>query len=448
MNEVMATCRLTSIVLACLALAAGWNNGWADSRGRDASRQKAAIADTREDSSRQEKRASHTARMRESLIKLVDEKFATWDQNRDGRLSADEVDRLIADPSVTGHEAAAVAAIHRYLRCEGNPTSITRRGLLTNAQQQIMHSENDGNQESAEGERDDSQPKFVSRYVRFSKHLEKAPRAVFTGKEAPTLEGIQQGALGDCYFMCVIGATVSRNPNTIRRMLRPNADGTTDVWFPGSKPFRVPRLTDSELALTSSAGDQGIWVNILEKALAKVKFAHPKTHESANDIDLDVMSRGGKIVSTIQLMTGHKAVEITIRKYNGKKYHQPARNEIPRLMTRLDTIFTKAFGANRLVCADIAPGVKGVDTPPGLNGKHAYAVLGYDRTTHTVTVWNPHGKDFTPKQSPPSPKNGYTVKGGVFEIPLRDFVRVFKAVNYETSATLTADTHQRRRGRA
>jgi hypothetical protein len=231
-------------------------------------------------------------------------------------------------------------------------------------------------------------------------------------------------------------------------MLRPNADGTTDVWFPGSKPFRVPRLTDSEIALTSSAGNEGIWVNILEKALGKKKFANPKTHQSDDDIDLDVMSRGGKIISTIQLMTGHKAVEVTIRKYKGKKFHRPARTEMPRLLTRLDSVFSKAFAANRLVCADIAPGIKGVDTPPGLSGKHAYAILGYDRATHTVTVWNPHGKDFTPKLSPPSPKHGYPVKNGVFEIPLKDFVRVFKAVNYETSAPLTAQVNRKRHGGA
>jgi hypothetical protein len=35
----------------------------------------------------------------------------------------------------------------------------------------------------------------------------------------PTLEGIRQGALGDCFFMCVIGATVNRDPQIVRRML-------------------------------------------------------------------------------------------------------------------------------------------------------------------------------------------------------------------------------------
>jgi hypothetical protein len=88
------------------------------------------------------------------------------------------------------------------------------------------------------------------------------------------------------------------------------------------------------------------------------------------------------------------------------------------------------------LCADIAPGVKGKDIPPGFVGRHAYAVLGYDQTSQMVTVWNPHGKDFTPKMSPRGPQHGYPVKNGVFQIPLDDFMRVFNAVTYETSAPL------------
>ncbi len=245
--------------------------------------------------------------------------------------------------------------------------------------------------------------------------------------------------------MCVIGATVNRDPQSIRKMLHANPDGTTDVKFPGSRRVRVPRLTDSEIALTSSAEDQGIWVNVLEKAFGTVKYAQPKTQHSDDEIDLDVISRGGKILSTIQLMTGHKAFAITIRQYKSKKYHLPTRADMPRMLARLDSTLSKAFAANRIVCADIAAGVKGKDIPPGLSGRHAYAVLGYDPATHIVTVWNPHGKDYKPKASPPNPTNGYTVKKGVFEIPLKDFARVFKAVTYETSASLTAAANPKRR---
>jgi Calpain family cysteine protease len=446
MVSVMTIRRPTFFVLACLLLTAGLDSGWADTRE---ARETEGTAATRDVSSVQAKRATLMNHWKQSFIKLIGENFAAWDQNRDGRLSPDEIDRLIADPSVTGLKAAAVASIHRYLRSDGAPAAITQRELLTEAQQQPLLPEQGKNGEPLRQDLYDGKPHFVSFYTYFGQHLKKAPRDLFTSGEGPTLEGIKQGSLGDCFFMCVIGATVNRDPQTIRKMLHANPDGTTDVRFPGSKRVHVPPLTDSEIALTSSAADQGIWVNVLEKAFGTVKYAQPKSHKSDDDIDLDVISRGGKIQSTVQLMTGHKASVITIRNYKNKKYHLPTRDEMPRLLARLDSTLSKTFAANRIVCADIAAGVKGKDIPPGLSGRHAYAVLGYDQKSHTVTVWNPHGKDYKPKASPPNPTNGYPVNKGVFEIPLKDFVRVFKAVTYETSTSLTADaSSKRRRGRA
>jgi Calpain family cysteine protease len=445
MVQAMTTRRPTFFILACLLLATGLNTGWSDSRGRAAARETEGTTATREISSAQEKRAAVMSHGKQSFIKLVGEKFAAWDQNRDGRLSPDEIDRLIADPQVVGLEAAAVASIHRYLRADGAPSAITQRELQTEAQQQPLLPEQGKNGEPLRQDLNDGKPRFVTFYTYFALHLKKAPRDLFTSDQGPTLEGIKQGSLGDCFFMCVIGATVNRDPQSIRKMLHANPDGTTDVKFPGSRRVRVPRLTDSEIALTSSAEDQGIWVNVLEKAFGTVKYAQPKTQHSDDEIDLDVISRGGKILSTIQLMTGHKAFAITIRQYKSKKYHLPTRADMPRMLARLDSAFSKAFASNRLVCADIAPGINGKDIPPGLSGRHAYAVLGYDPATHIVTVWNPHGKDYKPKASPPNPTNGYTVKKGVFEIPLKDFVRVFKAVTYETSASLTAAANPKRR---
>jgi len=430
----MRTRRAGFFIFACLLLVTGWNA----CRAETEENAKGGTAATRRNSASETKRANTAARAKQSFTKVVHQNFQKWDENRDGRLSADEIDRLIADPSVSGLEAAAVAAIHRYLRSEGTPPAITQAELLKTAQQQPVLAEQGNSQEVFRQDLSDGKSRFVSYYARFAAHLKQAPRDLFTDEGGPTLDGIKQGALGDCFFMCVIGATVNRNPQTVRRILRANPDGTTDVMFPGVKPVRVRRLTDGEIALTSSAADQGIWVNVLEKAFGEVKYSQPQTKHAEDDIDLDAISHGGKILTTIELMTGHKAFVIPIRKYKNKKLHLPTGAEIPCTVARLDSAFRKAFATNRIVCADIAPGVPGKDIPPGLIGRHAYAVLSYDQASRMVTVWNPHGKDFTPKMSPAGLENGYPVKKGVFQIPLEDFVRVFKAVTYETSAPLPA----------
>ena len=424
--------RVTAFVLAGLLLASGYSPCLADR----AVTETGPPAATRDRETAGKKPASFAARAVQSFTKTVRQNFEKWDRNGDGRLSAGEVDRLIADPRIKGFEAAAIASIHRYLRSDGAPPAVTLSEVLKNGQQEGAAAEAGNSQEPARHDVNDGKPRFVACYARFVAHLKKAPRDLFTDNDGPTLEGIRQGSLGDCFFMCVIGATVSRDPQTIRKMLRSNPDGTSDVRFPSIGVVHVGRLTDGEIALTSDAADQGIWINVLEKAFGEVKFVHPKTKHQDGDIDLDSISRGGKILTTIQLMTGHKAFVIPIRHYKNKKLHKPTNEEIPRIMKRLDSAFSKAFATNRLVCADIATGVTGKDIPPGLVGRHAYAVLGYDQATHMVTVWNPHGKNYTPKMSPPSRQHGYPVKKGVFQMSLADFVRVFKAVTYETSASL------------
>ncbi len=424
----MPTRRAGFIVVACLLLATGLNACWADTEGR--SNGGTAVASR---SAVDPKRAAFAARAKQSFAKLVKQKFQKWDQNGDGALSADEIDRLIFDPSVSGLEAAAVAAIHRHLRSEGAPPAVTQAELLTQAQQQPVLPEERKSGEPQRQDVNDGQARFVTYYASFASHIKKAPRDLFAGDDGPTLDGVKQGSLGDCYFMCVIGATVNRDSQTIRRMLHANSDGTTDVKFPAVGIVRVGPLTDGQIALTSSAADQGIWINVLEKAFGEVRFSQPQTKRAEDEIDLDVISRGGKIRNTIQLMTGHKAFDISIRKLKNKKLVPPTGAEIPRISARLDSVFSKAFATNRLVCADIAQGVNGKDVPPGLFGRHAYAVLGYDQPSQTVTVWNPHGKDYKPKATPAGLRNGYPVKGGVFQLPLSDFVRIFKAVTYETA---------------
>jgi hypothetical protein len=437
----MPTRRLGFLIPACLLLVAGLSACRADNetnaKGGTAATKKIPAGEAKQ---------SFAARAKQSFVKVVKQKFQSWDRDQDGRLSAGEIDQLILSPSVNGLEAAAVAAIHQYLRGKGAPTGLTQADLLAQAQQQAVVPEAKNSQEPLRTDLNDGKPRFVTYYAFFAAHLKKAPRDLFTSDDGPTLEGIKQGALGDCFFMCVIGATVNRDPQTVRKMLRANPDGTTQVMFPSLQSVRVPRLTDGEIALTSSAADQGLWINVLEKAFGEVKYAHPQTQRGDDDLDLDVISRGGKILTTIQLMTGHKAFVIPIRNFKNKQLQLPTEAEIPRTTKRLDSAFSKAFATNRLVCAEIAPGVTGKDIPPGLVGKHAYAVLGYDQASQMVTVWNPHGKTFTPKTSPPGLKNGYPVKGGVFQISLDDFVRVFKSVTYETSAPL-APANQKRPAR-
>ncbi len=68
---------------------------------------------------------------------------------------------------------------------------------------------------------------------------------------------------------------------------------------------------------------------------------------------------------------------------------------------------------------------------PGLHGKHAYAVTGYDHKADRIALWNPHGQTFTPKGTP-GLENGYPTRDGRFAMPLTDFMQVFAGLAFET----------------
>ena len=44
------------------------------------------------------------------------------------------------------------------------------------------------------------------------------------------------------------------------------SDGSCEVVFFSGEKITVPKLTDAQVALGSSAGNQGLWLNVLEEA--------------------------------------------------------------------------------------------------------------------------------------------------------------------------------------
>jgi len=353
-----------------------------------------------------------------NFAEIVSRNFANWDRNRDGILSAEEIDGLVKNPKVTGTTAAAVAAIHRYFRSDKAPAGVSEYDLTVRS-------------DAPSGRRDVNQhrPRFNSDYSAFCRHLKAVPRRVFTEDECPKLLGMSQGRLGDCYFVSTIGAAVRLDRQAVRRMLHVRPDGSTDVVFPGGRSVHVNRLTDAEIALGSTAGDQGLWLNILEKALAKVFAELPTTKKLAADIDLDLISRGGSSARVITLLTGHAATVNRIWQRKGKAYVAPTNADLPKLRTRFHDLFCRLMEEGSLMCAGTPATGK---FPPGIVSHHSYAILSYDPENQVVHLWNPWGNKFEPKGPRIGLAYGYPTRNGRFEMPLEDFLRVFASVHSES----------------
>ncbi|MBI2900815.1 MAG: hypothetical protein HYY17_11580 [Planctomycetes bacterium] len=207
-------------------------------------------------------------------------------------------------------------------------------------------------------------------------------------------------------------------------MFAPLEDGGCEVRFPGGKSVRLAPLTDAELAMSSTAGDDGLWLPMLEKAFATVRN-ESRPAEKRKDVPTDLIARGGAAGPCIELLTGKRAKSLAVRR-KSERDREPDDERIREVLPQLREAIKAAVKDRRLICCGTPKEV----ATPGIAGKHMYAVLGYDEEKDLVDVWNPWGNSFKPKGDS-GLKNGYRTKGGRFSVPLDDFVRVFGGITFE-----------------
>ncbi len=344
-----------------------------------------------------------------SISAILDAQFQRWDKNRDGKLSREEIDAVVANPKVTGDEAAAAAALHVYFRNNPKAEPLTRKFVFEAAAKKLPEERRDVGAKAQH---------FQGDFESFRNHLQKAPRELFVG-DAPHLLGMSQGALGDCYFVCVVGAAIQSHRQQVKQIFHPQEDGSCELIFLDGKKVKVRKLTDAQIALGSTAGQQGLWLNVLEQGFGQVHFAkEPK--KAPGDIPLDLISRSGDPQGTISLLTGHKSEFFDVLKHA----KEPAATKKLR-----DTMVVGTKGRRLMSCC--TPSEK-VELPPGVANGHCYAVLRFDSAKDTVHIWNPWGNNFQPKKEPAGLKNGYPTKDGHFDVALADFVRIFGFFECET----------------
>lgn len=338
---------------------------------------------------------------RQKFAAVVESNFKSWDSNHDGALSHTEVETLIRSHKVKGDAAAAVAALHVWFRNNSSHPPVSLAFIINSK---------DGQDERRDQTQKESH--IQGNFASFSKHLSQVPRQIFT-TSTPSVIGMSQGNLGDCYFVSPIGAFVHRDPTAIKHLVRTSADGSAEIDFGDGRHAKVSPMTDALICLGSTAHQQGLWLNVLEEGYGEIKKNKGPTTESAAAIDK--ISKGGDPGATITLLTGHKTQSLSLKKTPPEKTQQA---------------LLAARSARRLICAATSKGTEH-PLPPGIPGNHAYAILDFNGSH--LTIWNPWGNHFEPKGGgAPGIQHGYKVENGVFTVPMTDFTRIFSEVHIET----------------
>jgi hypothetical protein len=364
----------------------------------------------------------------QTFAEVVRQNFQKWDANNDGKLAPDEIDRLSADAAWKGDDAAAIATIKLVMRSKKDSINSLSLDDVEDVSKRPLTDDPDAAPAVEEAAARKPQT-LQSHFAYASKAIKSAKRQLFLDP-TPDLDKVHQGRIGDCFFVSVVGAMVERDAESVKRMIRPvegASGGASDgngytVSFGNGQSVTVPPLTDAEYALTSSAGDEGAWLPVLEKAYGTVRAQRmPESRRPRSATD--TIARGGNSATSIQYLTGHKA-ETT---YLITSVHLIAQARPEALKALVRKKLLAASEAHRLMAAGTG------DTPgvPGITPHHAYAVLGFDAKTDTLHLWNPHGNAFKPKGEA-GKAAGYPTKSGRFDISLNDFVTTFRDVSIET----------------
>lgn len=144
----------------------------------------------------------------------------------------------------------------------------------------------------------------------------------------PSMEDINQGGVGDCWFLAAMGAELKHNPNFVQQHLRDNSNGTyTVTLYQDGKP--VPVTVDG--AVPTDSGGQSIpfadgapnwqtggpaWVSIYEKAFAQLNGSYQGIDSGGYGSDGMSLLTGRKAERTAPFFT--PLVEVAKRLHDGQ----------------------------------------------------------------------------------------------------------------------------------
>lgn len=193
----------------------------------------------------------------------IRDRFSGWSQGRSS-LNPSDLEKLFADPKVSGEELALVAAA-RELGQDLSPAVLDQY-------------EQTGGVKALE--------------ARYRDNLERlqTPRALFP-KGGPDFTAVVQGKEQNCVLTSTCISLAQQRPEALTQLLC-ETDGGVVLRLPGEKERCVAMPTDRELLTHSCAYQNGAWMTILSRELGSVGALKPSNAVrklTGNKVDQDLM---------------------------------------------------------------------------------------------------------------------------------------------------------------
>lgn len=215
-------------------------------------------------------------------------------------------------------------------------------------------------------------------------------------REGIDVYALEQGVMGDCYFLSSLAAVAHSSPQTIKDMIKENSDGSFTVTFPGAKnePISVSAVTQAERGMFNGGAEHGDWAAVIEKAYGaycQKHFWRRTIFQGPGILAQEGAEGGGAFhAKLLHLLTGKDAYQDLLL---SPLSFIPGFQRMRDKATTADLDFAVGQGESETMPAVAwqKPWVS-LDASDVVN--HVYTVLGFDRQGAgggTVTLYNPWG---------------------------------------------------------
>ncbi len=295
----------------------------------------------------------------------------------------------------------------------------------------------------------------------------------------PCIQDVEQGGLGDCYFMASLAALVENDPQFIRKNLRDNGNGTVTVrLYDDGNPFyvNVEKTVVKDQKNRAAYASGSLWVQMYEKALTvsglMARYMKKDPKEKFDQLDQNhersyLSIKGGHEDQAMRILTGEKAERISLdedllRTRDYKLYAKDRRvvekngvisfdGNMAQMMQDVVRDITGALKKKRLVTAGTRENfIQNTGTDPysgsgqetrerGLSSTHGYTVLGIEKNNgvYYIRLRNPWGlntvehirNELTGKASIREAQEKHY---GSFVLDLKTFVTYFRDISVGT----------------
>jgi hypothetical protein len=239
----------------------------------------------------------------------------------------------------------------------------------------------------------------MSGYPSFSVSYSADSAALF-GANGPSMNDINQGYLGDCYFLSSIAEVAKQDPGIISSMFASNGNGTYGVRF-------YIDGTAEYVTVNNSLADGGnifnyasdIWASLAEKAYAQLQTGGAVTGNSISGNSWSAIGNGGAPEYALEEITGASAITDFDANQNSwvTVVYNSSLDETSfasgnSTASVLGTLVSDLSKGDDVVLSSYtnATDSSGDDT---LIADHAMSIYGYDSSTGLLEIRNPWGTE-------------------------------------------------------